>query len=54
MRIAERVLLPRIRATDSETLIVANGFSCREQIEHGTGRTAFHIAEIAARRFSGG
>jgi len=46
MRIGERVLLPRVREAEKETLIVADGFSCREQIEQATGRQALHLAEI--------
>src|SRR6187200_806213 len=34
---AERVLLPAVRQAEPETVILANGFSCREQIEQGTG-----------------
>ena len=36
--IGERVLLPAVRKASEETLIVADGFSCREQIEQATGR----------------
>jgi Fe-S oxidoreductase len=43
--IGERVLLPAVRAADAETLIVADGFSCREQIRQATGRRAIHVAE---------
>jgi FAD/FMN-containing dehydrogenase/Fe-S oxidoreductase len=46
----ERVLLPAIRAAAPDMLIVADGFSCREQIEQGTARKALHVAEIAAER----
>jgi FAD/FMN-containing dehydrogenase/Fe-S oxidoreductase len=46
MRIGERVLLPRVRAASPDTLIVADGFSCREQIEQSTGRRAMHLAEV--------
>ncbi|MGE0744813.1 MAG: FAD-binding and (Fe-S)-binding domain-containing protein [Rhodospirillales bacterium] len=46
--IGERVLLPRVRAAAAETLVVANGFSCREQIEQGTGRPTLHVAELLA------
>ena len=46
MRVGERVILPAIRAADAETLIIANGFSCREQIEQATGRKALHLAEV--------
>jgi hypothetical protein len=33
------------------TMILANGFSCREQIEQGSGRAAVHVAELLARAF---
>jgi FAD/FMN-containing dehydrogenase/Fe-S oxidoreductase len=41
----ERVLLPAVRQTSAETLIVSDGFSCREQILQATGRQAVHLAE---------
>jgi FAD/FMN-containing dehydrogenase/Fe-S oxidoreductase len=44
--IGELVLLPAIRKTDAGTLIVANGYSCREQIRQGTGRNALHLAQL--------
>lgn len=45
----ERVLLPRVRHADPDTVILADGFSCRTQIEQGdTGRTALHLAELLA------
>jgi len=44
--IAERALLPAVRDAALETLIVANGFSCREQIRQETGRRALHLAEV--------
>jgi FAD/FMN-containing dehydrogenase/Fe-S oxidoreductase len=47
--IGERVLLPAVRQASADTLIVANGFSCREQIRHATGRRAHHFAEVVAR-----
>ncbi|HKO03443.1 MAG TPA: FAD-binding and (Fe-S)-binding domain-containing protein [Candidatus Acidoferrales bacterium] len=43
--IGERVLLPAVRQAAPETLIVADGFSCREQIHQATGRQAVHLAE---------
>jgi Fe-S oxidoreductase len=46
MAIGERVLLPAVRDTDRETIVVADGFSCRTQIEAGTGRRALHTAEV--------
>lgn len=48
MAIGERVLLPAVREGGDGTLIVSDGFSCREQILHGTGRTALHFAELIA------
>jgi Fe-S oxidoreductase len=44
--IGERVLLPAVRRQSGETLIVADGFSCREQIRQGTGRDALHLSEV--------
>jgi Fe-S oxidoreductase len=44
-KVGERVLLPAVRRTDAETLIISDGFSCREQIFHATGRRAIHLAE---------
>jgi len=40
------VLLPAVRAASDDTVIVANGFSCREQIHQLTGRRAYHFAEV--------
>jgi hypothetical protein len=44
--VGERVLLPAVRSASPETLIVADGFSCREQIRQSTGRKALHLAEV--------
>jgi FAD/FMN-containing dehydrogenase/Fe-S oxidoreductase len=44
--VAERVLLPAVRNATQDTLIVADGFSCREQILQGTGKQAIHLAEV--------
>ncbi len=46
LKMAERRLLPAIREAASETLIVAPGVSCRQQIKHGTERRALHPAEV--------
>ena len=46
MAIGERVLLPAVRSAAPDTLIVSDGFSCREQIYQGTGRKALHLAEV--------
>jgi Fe-S oxidoreductase len=42
----ERVLLPSVRHATKETLIIADGFSCREQIRQTTDRHALHFAQI--------
>jgi glycerol-3-phosphate dehydrogenase subunit C len=44
MKMAELDLLPAIRAAADDTLLVANGTSCRHQVEDGAGRKARHIA----------
>ncbi|MEX0618003.1 MAG: (Fe-S)-binding protein [Pseudohongiellaceae bacterium] len=45
-RIAEHKLLPAVNAVGDETLIVTNGFSCREQIRQSTGRTPLNLSEL--------
>jgi Fe-S oxidoreductase len=44
--IGERVLLPAVRAAEPDTIVVSDGFSCREQIVQATGRKAMHLAEV--------
>ncbi|MFZ4063209.1 MAG: FAD-binding and (Fe-S)-binding domain-containing protein [Polynucleobacter sp.] len=44
--VGELVLLPAIRKADKDTIILTNGFSCREQIEQETGRQVMHLAEL--------
>lgn len=46
MRVGERMILPAVREAADDTLIIANGFSCREQIEQATGRRPLHLAEV--------
>ncbi|HEY6307920.1 MAG TPA: FAD-linked oxidase C-terminal domain-containing protein [Candidatus Angelobacter sp.] len=46
VQIGERVLLPAVRKADADTLIIADGFSCFQQIEGLTGREALHLAEV--------
>ena len=45
MKIGEQGLLPAVRAAPSGALIIADGFSCRSQIAHGSDRRAMHIAQ---------
>jgi Fe-S oxidoreductase len=42
----ERVLLPAVRDAAEEELIIADGFSCREQIRQNTSRYPLHLAEV--------
>ncbi len=42
---AELSLLPALRKADADTLVVADGTSCRHQIADGVGRQAIHVAQ---------
>jgi Fe-S oxidoreductase len=44
--IGERRLLPTVRKAEISTIIIADGFSCREQITQQTNRQALHLAEV--------
>ena len=46
MRMAEAGVLPPIRAAGADTLIGADGTSCRHQIRDGAGREALHVARV--------
>jgi FAD/FMN-containing dehydrogenase/Fe-S oxidoreductase len=46
MKVGEQVLLPAVRAAADDTLLIAGGFSCREQIAQATGRRALHPAQV--------
>jgi FAD/FMN-containing dehydrogenase/Fe-S oxidoreductase len=46
MACGERALLPAIRDLDDTALVIADGFSCREQIDQGAGRQPLHVAEV--------
>lgn len=43
---AERSLLPEVRKAPISTIIMADGFSCKEQIAQETNRHALHLAEV--------
>jgi Fe-S oxidoreductase len=47
--VAEHSLLPKLRETAEDVLVVADGFSCRGQIEQLDGRPAQHIAQVVQR-----
>jgi FAD/FMN-containing dehydrogenase/Fe-S oxidoreductase len=42
----ERALLPAVRSAEQEILIIANGFSCQQQIRQTTPRRAMHLADV--------
>ncbi len=44
--IGERVLLPAVRSASPDTIVLADGFSCRTQIADATDRRALHLAQI--------
>jgi FAD/FMN-containing dehydrogenase/Fe-S oxidoreductase len=46
--LAERVLLPAVRAAKDSDILVSNGFSCREQIAQNSPHRAVHLAEVLA------
>ena len=48
MKIGEEALFPAIRAKDEDWEVAVMGVSCRQQVEHGTGRKARHLVEVLA------
>lgn len=46
MKMGEQSLLPAVRAADKQALIIADGTSCRHQIQDGSGREALHVARV--------
>jgi Fe-S oxidoreductase len=46
LRVGEKALLPAVREAREEELIIADGFSCREQVHQETDRHAMHLAEV--------
>ncbi len=46
VKVGEQVLLPDVRKAAEETVILADGFSCREQVEQCTDRHALHLADV--------
>ncbi|MFI9245443.1 FAD-binding and (Fe-S)-binding domain-containing protein [Streptomyces sp. NPDC053086] len=54
MAVAEQGVLPAVRGAAPDSLVLADGFSCRTQIEQGgTGRRALHLAEVLALALDG-
>jgi Fe-S oxidoreductase len=46
MAVGERKLLPEVRRAPADTIIVADGFCCREQIRQATPRRGLHLAQV--------
>jgi Fe-S oxidoreductase len=46
LQIGEHKLMPMVRKADADTLVIADGFSCKTQIEEMTDRRALHTAEV--------
>jgi hypothetical protein len=44
--VGERILLPQVRKAADDELIIADGFSCQEQIGQQTNRAAMHTAQV--------
>jgi hypothetical protein len=45
LKVGER-LLKAVKGAGPDELLIADGFSCREQIQQGTGRRALHLAQV--------
>jgi Fe-S oxidoreductase len=50
----EHVLLPAVRAAADDTLVIADGYSCHEQIDQCTGRQVLHVAQVLERAIPAG
>ena len=48
LKMAEESLLPAVRRARNDTVIIADGTSCRHQIKDGTGHQALHVARLLA------
>ncbi len=54
MQMAELSLLPAVRQSEADALIIADGFSCRHQIADGAKRDALHVARVLEMSLKGG
>ena len=52
LKMGELSLLPAVREAASDTIVVADGTSCRQQIRDGAGREAIHVARLLAMSFA--
>ncbi len=46
IKVGERVLLPAVRKAEPDTILIADGFSCQEQVVQTTDRRALHLAQV--------
>src|SRR4051812_23609758 len=46
IKVAEHELLTQVRKLPNDTLLIADGFSCREQVRQTTGCMPLHIAQV--------
>ncbi|MDD5036033.1 MAG: 4Fe-4S dicluster domain-containing protein [Methylococcaceae bacterium] len=53
MRMGELALLPQVRQSSPQTLLIANGVSCRHQIRDGAQRESLHLAQILQAALAG-
>jgi FAD/FMN-containing dehydrogenase/Fe-S oxidoreductase len=53
MQMGEQALFPAVREASPDTVIVADGSSCRHQIQHGTGRRAVHVSRVLRQALAG-
>jgi Fe-S oxidoreductase len=53
LQIAGRDLAPALRLASDDTLLVADGFSCRQQMHHLTGRMPLHFAQVLRQAIAG-
>ncbi|CAN5340326.1 FAD-binding and (Fe-S)-binding domain-containing protein [soil metagenome] len=51
--VAEQQLLPAVRAAGPDTVVLADGFSCRTQLDDLTDRSGIHLAQLLAQRLPG-
>ena len=54
LKMGEQSLLPAVRQADADALIVADGTSCRHQIQDGAAREALHVARVLAMSIDAG
>ena len=54
MKVGELGVLPKVREAAKDTLIIADGFSCKTQIEQSTDRHALHLAQVLRMASSAG